>query len=262
LQPPLGKSLPTPAGTLAGPATGSAGARPSFEHRFDMGAYRDRQAEQGHDRRVVDQESLLSESVNTNMILAERLEGLREAEGRGQRRGDMMRTLAQVAPLLTDSTGDILPRGTMTRLLEGCGRARGSLLLMGSNPEVMDEHDVVPPGSADSLNAVRDAALGSLALRLCRQTGTSHLIDDVANELFFNDVPPSALDVAAVLTVPLTCDGVKLGALFIYGRMDEPTFDDTEQEFWTTAAHLVGLSLHWHTLRKKLQLQLQQTVAS
>ena len=44
----------------------------------------------------------------------------------------------------------------------------------------------------------------------------------------------------------------RFGALFVYGRIVELAFDDTEKEYWTTAAHLVGLSLHWHALRRKL----------
>ena len=35
-------------------------------------------------------------------------------------------------------------------------------------------------------------------------------------------------------------------------------FDDTEREYWTTASVLVGLSLHWHALRRKLS----QAIAS
>jgi signal recognition particle receptor subunit beta len=247
-------ALQPPLGTAPAAVASTGGARRDFDHRFDLSAYRDRQAEEGHDRRAVDQESLLSEAVNTNMQLAERLEGLHEAQGRGERRGRMMRALARLAPLLTESDGQGLPGGIMARLLEGCCRARGSFLLFAMNKEEeeMEEYEVVPAGG-DVLNGIRDEALGSLALRLCRPASEPRLIEDLANELFFNDVPPAALDLCGVLAVPLSCDGTKFGALLVYARMDEPAFDETEQEFWTTAAHLVGLSLHWHSLRKKVQ---------
>jgi hypothetical protein len=64
--------------------------------------------------------------------------------------------------------------------------------------------------------------------------------------------------VASLLVAPLGCDGMAFGALFVYSRVSEAHFDEAEREYWKTASVLVGLSLHWHALRRKVS----QAIAS
>lgn len=223
---------------------------PAFDHRFDIDAYRDQQAEDGHDRRIVDESALLSEAVNTNMKLAERLDQYKDTEKLSRRRGLMMQALSQLAPMLADPSGDALPNGVVRRLLEGCQRERASLLLFRPNAEVMDEREVIPAGG-DILNASVAQGVGSVAYTLCRPFQL-RLIEDLVGEVFFGAPPQGTENLASALVAPLGCDGLAFGALVVYGQVSEPTIDDTEREYWACAARLVGLSLHWHALRRKL----------
>lgn len=225
-------------------------AEPVFDHRFDMDSYRENQAEQGHDRRVVDHESLLTESVNASMHLAEKLEGMRQVEGQSERRARMMEALARLTPMLADPTGDALPSGAIASLLQGCKRQQGSLLLLRPNQKVMEDREIVPSGQ-DPLNAIVPPGLGSVAYGLA-QAGKVQIVENLAEELFFGDVPPGASALASVLVAPVACDGLSFGAVFVYSLPAEPAFDSTEREYWTTASTLVGLSLHWRALRRKV----------
>jgi hypothetical protein len=107
------------------------------------------------------------------------------------------------------------------------------------------------PQGPDPLNACVAPGLGSVAHRLTQRSGL-FVVDDLVSEIFFGQAPPGASTLASVLVAPLGCDGLAFGVLLVYGRVVELAFDDTEKEYWTTAANLVGLSLHWHALRRKL----------
>lgn len=221
----------------------------TFEHRFDFDQYRDQQADEGRDRRVVDQDQLLTEAVGTQMKLAEQLEEMHDVQDTSQRRGDMMRSLSVLAPLLADPAGDALPAGVMGSLLEGAGRHQGSFLLFkgGTTMEERESH----PTPGDPLNQSDTPGLGSLAYRLC-ESFELKCYDDLHADVFFGQPPPGLDQLASALIIPIGCDGLKFGSLVVYGRSNENAFDDAEQEYWKTSATLIGLSLHWRALRKKL----------
>ena len=224
---------------------------PTFDKRFDWDAYREEQEDLGHDRRVVDQSSLLSESVATSMMLAERLESLKSMERLSKRRGHMMNALSRLAPMLADPKSKVLPPGVTALLLEGAQRKRGSLLLYLPGDKIMDVREAVPDGT-DALNDTTSDAVGSVAQLLCERSEGVSVIDDIVTELFFGQAPSSVDGVASLLVASLDCDGIAFGALLIYGRVSEARFDDTEREYWKTAGVLVGLSLHWRGLLRKV----------
>lgn len=217
------------------------------DHRFNMDAYRESEAERGRDRRVVDQESLLSESVNANMVLAEKLDALGEQKAKSDRRGCMMAALAKVAPMLADA--EALPRGVVQLLLSGAERNRGSLLLFRPGQNVMDERESVPGG--DPLNGFVSEGIGSVAYGLCSEKKL-RVIDDLVGQIFYGTPPPGAENIVSLVLAPVACDGLDFGSLIVYGEFRETDFDEAEGEYWATAATLVGLSLHWHALRRKL----------
>jgi len=224
---------------------------PAFDHRFDMDAYRDQQAtDQGRDRRIVDEQSLLSEAVNTNMLLAEKLDEYTEARGQSDRRLKMMEALGQLAPMLTDPSAAALPPGAVELLVSGAGRARGSMLLFKPGAGVMDEREVVG-GAADPLNGIVAEGLGSVAFRLLEPKRFATFAD-LRGEVLFDAVPATMGDVTGVHAAPLACDGIAFGGLLVYINVNEPPIDEAEAEFWRTAATLMGLSLHWRAMRRKL----------
>jgi signal recognition particle receptor subunit beta len=192
---PAGSRVPTPS-----PAT--------FDHRFDAEAYRDAWAEKGRDRQIVDQETLLSEAVQTGMELAERLDDLHGADGLAARRERMIGALGRLAEETSDPEGPPLAAGLMGRV-------------------------------------------GSAAFRLC-QGERPRLVEDLASEVFFGTVPPAAEGLVSCVVAPVACDGTAFAALVVYGASDEPPFDEAERGYWAAAARLLGLSLHWRGLRRKL----------
>jgi signal recognition particle receptor subunit beta len=223
---------------------------PAFEHRTDTDAYREEWADKGRDRRILDQEALLGEAVQTGMELAERFDGLRDVQSLNERLGKMVEALREIAVQVIDPSGPSLPDGVMSALLRASGRKRGSILLFRPNESVMDEREVVPEGK-DPLNALVVPSVGSAAHRLCQGKTPRH-IEDLASEVFFETVPPEAQGIASCLVAPLYCDGVSFGALVVYASMDEPALGAAEREYWGTAATMTGLSLHWRGLRRKL----------
>ncbi len=233
------------------PAGGAAAPVRAFEHRVDQDAYRDEWADRGRDRTILDQEKLISEAVQTGMELAERLEGYKGVQQANERQGRMMSALSGLAPLLIDPANAALPPGLLKLLLDGAGRESGSLLLFRAGEKVMDEREVHPAGRPDVLNASVAEGLGSLAFRL-GETEEPRWIEDLASEVFFDATPPGAEGLASALVVPLACDGLRFGSLFVYGRIIESPVDPVEREFWITAATFLSLSLHWHALRRKL----------
>jgi len=230
----------------------SAVAAPSEkgpDARFNMDEYvQNRAASQGH--RVVDPDSLLKESVQTNMMLAEKLDGLREGEARSNRRGEMMEALSMVAPMLVNPKEDALPSGVLASLLAGAARKQGSLLLFRSGKNEMEDREAVPEGS-DPFGRIVDPTQGSLAYRLSKDTAF-RVFEDLEGEIFFGPLPGGIRDLASVLLAPLECDGIRFGSILIYSQISEGVFDNIEQEYWRTASTLVGLSLHWRALRRKL----------
>lgn len=125
----------------------------------------------------------------------------------------------------------------------------------------MEEREVVPTGP-DPLNAAVAPSLGSAAFRFCRET-PSRFIEDLAAEVFFDMSPPGARDVTAALIAPIGCDGMGFGALVVYVATGEPAIEPVEREYWTMAATLLGLSLHWRALRRKVaQLETSSVGAS
>jgi signal recognition particle receptor subunit beta len=221
-----------------------------LDHRHKVDAYGDSELERGRDRRVIDQEALLSESVNANMVLAEKLDALGDEKARSDRRGSMMAALSKVAPLLADGSSEALPRGVVDALLGGADRRAGALLLFRSGQLVMDEREAVPPGR-DPLNSFVSEGIGSVAYRLCVEK-KFRIVDDFVGQIFYGTPPPGAEDIISLLLAPVGCDGLDFGSLVVYGGSREPDFDDAEREYWMTASTLVGLSLHWHALRRKV----------
>ena len=55
-----------------------------------------------------------------------------------------------------------------------------------------------------------------------------------------------------MLIAPLSCDGARFGAALVYNYSDDRPFDEAEIEYWSTAARLLGLAIHWRALRAKL----------
>jgi signal recognition particle receptor subunit beta len=221
-----------------------------FDHRVDMAAYQERWAEQGRDRRIIDQETLLSEAVKTNMELAERLDDLQSVQAGEERGRSMLQALSRLAPALADPGNNAPLKGLMPMLLKASGRSRGSLLVFRPGEAVMDEREVVP-GGKDPLNAAVAPSLGSAAYRLCQGTSIRR-IDDLMSEVFFDAAPPEAEGVLSALIAPLALDGVGFGALVVYGAVQEPPPGSCETMFWETCAILTSLSLHWRGLRRKL----------
>lgn len=224
-----------------------------FDHRFDMEAYRDQQAESGRDRRIVDEKSLLSEAVNANMKMAEQLGEYRSARDRGELRGRMMQALERLAPMLADPATAALSDGVMKLLLEGSGRRAGSILLFAQKSNVMHEREVVPAGR-DPLNSVAEGS-GSVAWRMSKGRKPI-VVEDLQSEVFSQTAPPAGAEgLASALIAPLSCDGVAFGSLVVYSDVRAFGFDDAEREYLNIASTLIGLSFHWRALRRKLMAQ-------
>jgi signal recognition particle receptor subunit beta len=222
----------------------------TYDHRMDVTAYRERWAERGRDRRIVDQEALLAEAVQTNMELAERLDEVRETRRGLDRRGAMLEAIGRLAVQLPDPGASPIPRGTMAGLLEAAGRSRGSILLFRPPEQEMEEREVVP-GGRDPLNSATAASLGSAAFRLA-QGAELRVVESLDEEVFFGQPPPHAAGLVSALIAPLRCDGVAFGALVVYSHVEEEPFEAAEKEYWRTAASFLSLSLHWRALRRKL----------
>ena len=235
---------------------GKPNLSPTFDSRVDWEGYHEQQESQGHDRRVMDQASLLSESVHTNMMLAERLESLKSVERLTERRGQMMLALSRLAPMLSDPEAQALPAGVTALLLEGASRKRGALLLF-TGGDKMETREALPDG-VDLLNETTSAGSESVAHLLCERFQDVTVIEDVPTEVFFGQPPSEADGIVSLLIAPLGCDDLSFGALLVYSRVSEPQFDDVEREYWKTASVLAGLSLHWRALRRKVT----QAVAS
>jgi hypothetical protein len=221
-----------------------------FDHRLDTDTYKEQWAEHGRDRQIVDQATLLSEAVATSMELAERFEGLRDAQAVGERRRAMIEALAALAPRLADPEAQPLAPGLMAGLLAACGRRQGSLLLFTPGSKTMEEREVVPAGP-DLLNATVADGLGSVAFRFA-QTKSLRLVPSLADDVFFGPVPPEAQALSGAALAPVQCDGLPFGALVVYARVEEPALRPEELEFWAAAGTLCGLSLHWRALRRKV----------
>jgi signal recognition particle receptor subunit beta len=219
-------------------------------HRMDMGAYQEQWADRGRDRKIVDQETLLAEAVQSGMELAEKLDGLRNVHGVSELRGRMMEALGRAIHRLADPAGAPVPDGLVADLAGSCGRKRASLLFFKGGEKVMEEREVVPAG-IDPLNGLIAPSLGSAAFRLCQGT-TSRSIEDLASEVFFDSIPPGGADLTAAWIVPVGCDGMGFGAVVVYAAVGEPEIGTIEREYWSTAATLLGLSLHWRALRRKV----------
>lgn len=233
--------------TATPPARPAAGSHE--HHRMDVGAYQKEWADRGRDRQIVDQETLLAEAVQSGMELAEKLDGLRDAHSIGELRARMMEVTSRSVQQLADPAGPAVPPGLLASLLGGCNRRRGSLLFLKAQDKTMEEREVVPKG-ADPLNSVVAASLGSAAFRLC-QLKSPRTIEDLAAEVFFDAVPPAAADLTSAHIVPIACDGIQFGALVLYAGIGESGFEAVEKDYWSMAASLLGLSLHWRALRKK-----------
>ncbi|MBZ5638847.1 MAG: GTPase domain-containing protein [Acidobacteriia bacterium] len=222
----------------------------AFDHRVDMAAYHEKWAEKGRDRRILDQETLLSEAVKTNMELAEKLDDLHGAQAANELRGSMLEALGRLTPAVVDPSRAALPKGLVPMLLTACGRSRGSLLVFRPGEKVMEDREVVP-GGKDPLNAAVAPSLGSAAFRLC-QGASVRWIEDLAGEVFFDSAPPEAQGVLSALVAPLACDGAAFGALVVYGTVHESPPGSCERGFWEICSSLLSLSLHWRGLRKRL----------
>ena len=221
-----------------------------FEHRVDMDAYKEKWAEEGRDRRIMDTETLLSEAVESNMKLAERLDGYARIEEQGERRARMMQALGWLAPLLADAAAPALPEGMLEMLAKACGRSRASFLLFRPSEAVMEERALYGH-PVDPLNSVLAAGAGSAAHR-ASQAASPRLLEDLRSEMFSDGLPPQAEGLEGALVLPLVCDGAAFGSVVVYVAAGEPTLDDAEREFWSTTAVLLSLSLHWRALRQKL----------
>lgn len=237
-------------GQEASDVVGDVAASLTFEHRVDMEEYRDEWAERGRDRRIMDQESLLSEAVQTGMELAERLEGYNQVQALSERRSRMMEALGKIAPMLADPGGAPIPEALLPAQMEACERSRGSILLFTPGKKDMEERQVQGHEN-DPLNLVEAAGVGTPAFRLC-QTRSPRLIEDLDTEVYFDARPPQAQGVSAALILPLACDGLSFGAVVVYVAGKEPPFDVAEREFWSTTSTLLSLSLHWRALRRKV----------
>jgi hypothetical protein len=239
---------------LASPASRAPEAPESnvvaFEHRFDSERYKEQWAEKGRNRNILDAETLLSEAVQTGMELAEKLDGVGRVEEVGHRRAAMLLALDRLSRMAVDPKGAAVPDDLVPGLLQACGRSRASVLLFRASGDTMDERQVFPPGP-DPLNAAVSPSIGSAAYRLCQGEKPRH-VEDLKTEVFFNAPPAGSSGLASCFICPLCCDGLRFGALVAYGGTNEPPFDPAEQAFWSGAATLFGLSLHWRGLRRKL----------
>lgn len=234
------------------PRLDRGGERPAvaYDHRMDVHAYRESWAEQGRDRRIVDQETLLAEAVQTNMELAERLDEVRVVERSRDRCRGMLEALGRLGAVLPDPGAAPVPPGAMAELLGGCGRRRGSVLLFRPGETTMEEREVVP-GGRDPLNGATAASLGSAAFRLS-QCPELRVVEDLDGQVFFGQAPPHAGGLASALIAPLRCDGIAFGALVVYGEVGEEPFEAAERDYWGAVASFLALSLHWRALRHKL----------
>jgi signal recognition particle receptor subunit beta len=222
----------------------------AFEHRVDNDAYRDDWAEKGRDRQILDQETLLSEAVQTGMELAEKLDGVRDVEEENRRRLDMLSALNGLTVPLMDAAGPPLPPGMMAALLRAGERTRGSILLFRRGEKTMEEREVVP-AAPDPLNEAISPSVGSAAFQ-ASQGEQPRFVEDLVAEIFFQAVPPSAEGLVSCFVAPLCCDRLRLGAMVVYAGINERPFGPDEKEFWTVASRVVGLALHWRGLRNKL----------
>ncbi len=229
---------------------GEEAPRVSFERRVDDEGYREAWAAQGRDRKIMDQETLLAEAVQTGMQLAERLEGLQSAQASAQRRAGMLEALDALLEPLADPEGDVLPAGLLRRLAEAVGRRRASLLLFRPQPKVMEEREVLP-APPDPLNASAREGTGSAAYRLS-QGAKPRYIEDLHTEVFFDQLPPQAQGIGAALIVPLAWRGTTFGALAVYAALDEDPLEAAERRFWSIAGRTLALALHWHGLARKV----------
>ena len=236
-----------PAADKAPPGPGTN--KPKFEHRMDTDAYQARWAEEGRDRHIVDQETLLAESVKTSMELAERLDGFSDTARTGEAAVLKLAALSHLVNWTVAGNDIPVPPGLMAALLAAAGRKRGSLLFFRPNERSMEERDVVPPGR-DPLNLPGDSG-GDTAAHLLCHAESARVIPDIAGEVFFDRVPPEAATIAAAMIAPIACDGVKFGAFALYAEKSEPPFGAADAAFWATTAALMGLSLHWRVLRRR-----------
>ncbi|MFQ5719069.1 MAG: ATP/GTP-binding protein [Acidobacteriota bacterium] len=239
-----------PAGP-ASPATREKASTPpdAVRHEVDIDLYREQWAERGRDRKMLDAEALYRESVQANMELAERLDGLNTVEDLNARRIRMLQALSRLAPLLSSERKPPLPPGAMAMLLAGAGRDRGSLLMFRPGAKVMDEAEVLPDGP-DLLNQLMVEGLGSTAYQMSTD-GKDRWIEDLAGEIFLEMVPATAEGLVSACLCPLRCGGSGFGSLIVYTGAGETVCDAVEREYWNTAASLLGLSLHWWSLNRQ-----------
>lgn len=228
----------------------SASSSASFTHRIDMEAYREKWAEQGRDRRIMDQESLLAEAVQSGMQLAEQLDSLKRVHAVNERQAKLMQAMAWLAPVLINPALPAVPDDTMKTLLTYAGRTYGSILLFKAKSQTMDEREVRPEGK-DVLNAAVAEGLGSAAFRMSK-LGKSKVVEDLTTEVFFGAPPPGGESLASAYLVPLRCDGLAFGSVIAYSQIAEPPIDATERQYWDSAGMFLALSLHWRALRRKV----------
>ena len=226
-------------------------AKRKFDHRFDMEAYREEQAERGRFKQIIDEDTLLAQSVQANMMLAEKLEGYNLAQETGDIRRDMMQALSKLAPQLVDASKAALPDDTLTTLLSGARRSTGSLLFFKHGEAQMEERQILPAGARDVLNHEPQPAVGTVAYRLSRESAP-RVLNDLALEVFYGQLPEYATHVASAVVVPLACDGLPFGGLVAYALVTEAPIDSVEEEYWKMAGTLISLSLHWRAVRSKL----------
>ena len=231
--------------------TGQPSSSAAFTHTIDMEAYRDKWAEQGRDRRIMDQESLLAEAVQSGMELAEQLDSLKRVQAVNDRQAKLMEAMTWLAPRLVDPAIPAVPDQTMKSLLEYSSRVYGSILLFKPKTQTMEEREV-HPGGPDVLNAAVAEGLGSAAFRFSK-TGKPKMIEDLTIEVFFGAAPPGGESLASAYIVPLRCDGLAFGSLIAYAQISEPPIDDHERRYWDAAGTFLALSLHWRALRRKLK---------
>jgi len=218
-------------------------------HQVDIDDYREQWEEKGRNRKYLDQEALYKESVQAGMVLAERLDGLNAVQLLSARRTRMLDGLSKLALLAAGVRETPLPPGLMEALLAGAGRQQGALLLFRPGATTMAAVESYP-GPEDVLNSLVVESLGSTAFQLS-QAGEPRFIEDLAGEIFFDAIPAGAEGLTAVFMVPLKCDGLTYGSLIAYAAAAEPPVDQIEREYWTTASVVIGLSLHWWSLRRQ-----------
>jgi signal recognition particle receptor subunit beta len=249
-QPPLPDPKRSGVAANPGSAPKTISEAPAFEHRVDTTVYRGGSRDSDITRKVLDQESLLGEAVQTSMELAERLDSMGDVEATSDRRGRMLEALETLTAAMTDVGGAAMPAGMTAALLAGSGRRQGSLLLVNASGKGVEEREVVPPGR-DVLNGPQVASLGTAAWRLVERK-TFLVVDDLVGEVFFGAAPPGAENVGSAVVAPVLADGHLFGAVVVYAHHDERPFDDAEQRYWKAAASLLGLGLHWRALRRRV----------